>query len=249
MKLDENFLNAQFTLDGYKIRVKKDRNKFGGGLTEYVRKGLICKMIAKSEQKYSGCMCSEITFSKKKLIIFSIYRTPNVENLTCFSQEMTILLTKVTSNYERVVMGDFNIDTKRKGVGSNNLSDFCDLFHLLNIVKFSTCFTETHTSLIDLILTNKPSSFNKTLVNGETGLSHYHKMITTLFRQHFSRLRPKVITYRNYKKFDGENFLNDLKETNVRVGEKEPNQNHQSLTKTFLTFCKQTRSFRWNIKK
>ena len=90
-------------------------------------------------------------------------------------------------------MGDFNIYIKCKGVGSNNLSDFCDLFHLTNTVKSDTCFTKTHTSLIDLILTNKLSSLNKTLVT-ETGLSDYHKMITTFFKLYFSRLRLKVIT-------------------------------------------------------
>ena len=76
------------------------------------------------------------------------------------------------SNYENIIlMGDFNIDIKCKGVGSNNLSDFCDLFHLTNIVKSDTSFTSCwhHTSLTDLILTNKPSSFNTTLVT-ETGL-------------------------------------------------------------------------------
>ena len=59
-------------------------------------------------------------------------------------------------------------------------------------------------------------------------------MITTFFKLHFSRLRPKVITYRNYK-FHEETFLNDLKETNIIMNEKDPNQNYQSLTKTFLT--------------
>ena len=90
---------------------------------------------------------------------------------------MTISLTTVTSNYENIiVMRDSNIDIKCKGVGSNNLSDFCYLFHLTNIAKSNTCFTKTHASLIYLILTSKDSPFNKTLVN-ETGLSDYHKMI------------------------------------------------------------------------
>ena len=71
---------------------------------------------------------------------------------------------------------------------------------LTNIVKSDTCFTKTRTSLKDLILTNKPSSLNKTLFY-ETGLSDCHKMIITFFKLHFSRRRPKVITYRNYKKF------------------------------------------------
>ena len=90
-------------------------------------------------------------------------------------------------------MRDFNIDIKCKGVGSNILREFCDLFHLINTVKSETCFAKTHTSLVDLILTNKPSYFDKTLVS-ETGLSYYHKMITTFFKLHFSILRPKVIT-------------------------------------------------------
>ena len=52
-----------------------------------------------------------------------------MENLAGFFEEMTISLTKVTPSYENILgMGDFNIDIKRKGVGSNNLSDFCDLF-------------------------------------------------------------------------------------------------------------------------
>ena len=72
-----------------------------------------------------------------------------MEFLTEFFHEMTTSLTKVSSNYENViVMGYFNIDMKCKGVGSNNLSYFCDLFHLTSIVKSDTCFTKTQTSLI-----------------------------------------------------------------------------------------------------
>ena len=48
-------------------------------------------------------------------------------------------------------------------------------------------------------------------------------MITTFFKLNFSRLRPKVIAYRNYKKFDEEKFLNGLKDANVRIDEKDPN--------------------------
>ena len=43
-----------------------DRNKFVGGLIEYVRKGLTCNRTAKYEPKSNECACSEITFSKKK---------------------------------------------------------------------------------------------------------------------------------------------------------------------------------------
>ena len=96
-------------------------------------------------------------------------------------------------------MGDFNIDLKIKGFGFNKIDEFCDLFNLTNWIKTETCFTKSHKSLINLFLTNKPLSFQRTYVT-ETGLSDYHKLISTFFKSHFTRLRPKVITYRNYKK-------------------------------------------------
>ena len=62
-------------------------------------------------------------------------------------------------------------------------------------------------------------------------------MIPIFFKLYFSRLRPKLITYKNYKKFHAEKSLNDLKETNVIIDEKKNlNQNHQTLTKTLLIF-------------
>ena len=63
-KLDESFPNAQFTLDGYEIRARRDRNKFGESLIEYLRRGMICKRTAKWESKFNECICSENTFSK-----------------------------------------------------------------------------------------------------------------------------------------------------------------------------------------
>ena len=42
--------------------------------------------------------------------------------------------------------------------------------------------------------------------------------------------------YHIYFHHHDEKFLNDLKERNIRIDEKDPNQNYQSLTKTFLTF-------------
>ena len=91
-------------------------------------------------------------FLQEKVGHFQYLYTPNCGKFNRLFQKMTLSLTKVTPKYENIlVMGDFNIDKKCKGVGSNNLSDFCDIFHLTNIVKSDTCFTKTHTSPIDLV--------------------------------------------------------------------------------------------------
>ena len=33
----------------------------------------------------------------------------------------------------------------------------------------------------------------------ETALSDFHKLVSTFFKSHYSRLKPKIVYYRNYK--------------------------------------------------
>ena len=181
-KLDESFPNAQFNLDGYEITAGLDRDKNGGGLIVFVRRGIICKRISDFELSFSECICSELTISKSRWLCFSIYRPPDRGNLSIFFEELSESLSnKAIVKYQNIIaMGDFNIDLKIKGFGFNKLDQFWDLFNLTNLIKTETCFTNSHKSLIDLFLTNKPLSIQKTHVT-ERGLSDYHKLISTFF--------------------------------------------------------------------
>ena len=42
-KLDKSFSNAQLTVNNYEIRARRDRDKHGRGLIEFVGKGLMCQ--------------------------------------------------------------------------------------------------------------------------------------------------------------------------------------------------------------
>ena len=75
-------------------------------------------------------------------------------------------------------------------------------------------------------------SFQKTHVS-ETGLSDYHNLLTTFFKTNFSRLRCKVLSYRNYKNFIESKFLNDLNKTIISFDNENPNQNYV-LSNRFL---------------
>ena len=44
-KLDSSFPSAQFLIVDYEIRNRRDRNKSRGGLTEFVKKGIITKRL------------------------------------------------------------------------------------------------------------------------------------------------------------------------------------------------------------
>ena len=110
---------------------------------------------------------------------------------------------------------------------------FFNSFYLTNFIKSKTCYTKNHKSLIDLLFANEPLSFQKTHVT-ETGVSDYHKLISTFFQSQFSKARPKDINYRKYKNFDKNNFINDLNNINVRLDKENPNQCYNSLTTSIL---------------
>ena len=69
-KLDESFPNDQFYIEDYEIRTRKDRNKNGGGLIEYVRKGIVCKKLINLCGTKNEIICSELTIKNKKMGYF-----------------------------------------------------------------------------------------------------------------------------------------------------------------------------------
>ena len=117
--------------------------------------------------------------SKKWLISCSY--NPNVNSIQKHLSQISRGIDFYSTKYENfIVMGDFNIDISSLGVGFDKLSEFINLFDLTNLIKENTCITKDHQSTIDLILTNRPLSFQKTKVT-ETGLSDYHMLISSFF--------------------------------------------------------------------
>ena len=58
-------------------------------------------------------------------------------------------------------------------------------------------------------------------------------MISSFFRSHVTRLRPKIIFYRDYKNFNQQRFLADLHNTNLKSETDDPNQCFDYLTNQF----------------
>ena len=55
-------------------------------------------------------------------------------------------------------------------------------------------------SCIDLLLANRPKSFQNSSVV-ETGLSHFHKMKVTVMKTTFEKLKPRICYFRNWNQF------------------------------------------------
>ena len=193
-------------------RSGENRNEFGGGIMLCVRKGVVCNRVPILETRSLELLCSELVVNKKKWIVYSIYRPPDSSNIDAFFTDLSIKLNSALDKYENIiVVCDINIDTLNKqDTGYNRIVSFCDVFGLSNLVTAKTCFTKSTSSSIDVILTNRPRCFKKTSVF-ETGISDYHGLVITVMRSRLPRLKPKVIRYRSYKKFDAKNFLSDEK--------------------------------------
>ena len=139
--------------------------------------------------------------------------------------------------YDNVmIMGDINIDTHDiQHPGYTRLSSFCDVFGLSNLVNDKTCFTKNHSTSIDVMLTNKPRCFQNTTVF-ETGLSDFHGLVLTLMKTHIPRLKPKMIRYRSYKKFDPEKFLQDVTNIDFKADVKDADLAYRNLSSAFREF-------------
>ena len=92
---------------------------------------------------------------------------------------------------------------------ANKLSSFIDSNDLFSMIKTPTCFKSTQGSCIDLMLTNKKYSFKDTQTF-ETGFSDFHHMIYTILKSRYTKLPPKTIRYRDYKKYSEDQFCNEL---------------------------------------
>ena len=233
-KLNLDFKTEAFLIKNYQKPIRRDRNEFGGGLMQYVRKGVVCNRVSAFESPYIMIICSDLMVCKKSWAIFSIYRPPDASNLELFFRELSFLLNSALDKYENVmIMGDINIGTHDfQHPGYTKLISFCDVFGLSNLVKDKTCFTKNHRSSIDVMLTNKPRCFQKTSVS-ETNLSDFHGLVLTLMKMHIPRLKPKIVKYRSYKKFDPEKFLQDVKNTDFKADSNVGDLSYRNLSSTF----------------
>ena len=103
-------------------------------------------------------------------------------------------------------MGDLNSE-----ICEPPMTDFCHAYNCQNIIKDKTCFKNPYNlSCIELFIMNRPKSFqNSTLI--KTGLSDFHKMSLTVMKVFYKKQRPKIVRYRNYRNFDNDLFINEVK--------------------------------------
>ena len=93
---------------------------------------------------------------------------------------------------------------------ARDMKEFCRNYNLKSLIRVPKCYkSPKNTWDIDLILKNSQRSFQKSCTI-ETSLSRFHKMTVMVMEVSFRKLKPKVIHYRNYKRFCNKSYWNEL---------------------------------------
>ena len=97
-------------MSGYKF-VRKDRNKFGGGIAFYINDQLPSRPIKIENPSDIEILTIEITIRKNKILVAGIYKPPNLSE-TDFTTSLETIISKLSNSYEKLIlMGDFNMTT------------------------------------------------------------------------------------------------------------------------------------------
>ena len=205
-KIDDTFPDSQFLIEGFSEPYRLDRTGNGGGILLYIREDIPSKSIENVtiDKSFEGFFV-ELNLRSKKWLLGCSYN-PHRDKIAPHLKNISTALDKLSSKYENIILlGDFNVEIEEK-----NISDFTNIYNLRSLIKEKTCFKNPENpSCIDLILTNSPRSFQNSSVF-ETGLSDFHKMVVTVMKQHFPKLKPKVINYRDYRNFRSDEFRAEL---------------------------------------
>ena len=93
----------------------------------------------------------------------------------------------------------------------------CDSFNFTNLIKEPTCFTKNGSpSLIDVILTNDSNLLFRN-INFNCGLSDWHNMIATVFKENSISNKRQKVTFRSYKNFCEADFVQDLQRAPLHI--------------------------------
>ena len=137
--------------------------------------------------------------------------------------EMSRNLDLYSPDYENLIVTEvLNTESHQSG-----MKDFCKPYKVCNLITEPTCYKNPENlSGIELLLINCPPSFQNLCII-ETPLYDFHKMIVTVMKLTFEKLKRNVTPYTNFKSFSNDTFREYQWKTLIHVA---------IIWKNFLTF-------------
>lgn len=206
--LDNNIDDKEIGIDGYSI-IRSDRNRHGGGVMFYVHDSLSYQQVQLIGHEVESIWL-KFDIDRKKFVLGNIYRPPR-SDIAYFDKILDLIEQAMNVSDNVIVIGDLNIDYKvDASLTTNPILQIEALFQMKQLVNAPTRTTIDTSSLIDIILTRVPEVHVSTEVLHVTMSDHF-PVITRLRSQQKLQNEHKTVRFRDYKHFEVDDFLDDLK--------------------------------------
>lgn len=217
-RLDDSVTDNMIAVKGYSV-VRNDRNRRGGGVCVYLRNSINFKLRTDLISQTLEAVCVEIRKpSSKPFAVIACYRPPNSKighsDELFFKNFENLVAALDMEDKEIIALGDFNCDTSSpKPVNhTKKLLSLIENYQFVQLIKEPTRITESTSTIIDLILTNREQKIVQRGVI-QIGISD-HNLIYTVRKITIQKSGAhKYCTSRSFKHFDLNMFLGDLKLT------------------------------------
>ena len=213
-KLKDFHPDSSFKIENYQLfrkdrDITRERREQGGGIIVYVRNGVKVERRQDLERNEMECIWLEV-FPKnsKSFLVGNLYRHPN-EGVQWNEHFEDFMETVLGNQKEIYFLGDFNRDLMNENIKSTWL-EYIEPFGLHQKVNFATRKTAHSQTLIDHIYCNVESNISSINVP-EIGLSdHFPIFLTRKTNCTMPKLSHQTISYRSFKTFNEQEFINDL---------------------------------------
>ena len=149
----------------------------------YIKNDIPCKRRQDLELVNIECLWVEINIKSKKMLVGTFYRPPNSNSLVFSDIENSIGMAVDTSIADIVILGDFNLNVLN-AQSARKITELCHQYNLSQLISEPTNFTESSSSVNDLILVSDLLSVDISGV-GEPFLMQdirYHCLVFCIFK-------------------------------------------------------------------
>ena len=152
--LNPSVSTNELTIDSYKIPERKDRpGDSHGGVILYVKNNIHYTRRHDLELRGVESIWIELTLKHKHILFGVFYRPPNSEAVVFSAIEDSINLAVDSGVNDIIITGDFNLNMQNVQ-SAHKITSLCEQLSLVQSIEEPTHFTETSSSLIDLLLVN-----------------------------------------------------------------------------------------------
>lgn len=216
--ITETFLSLEsnFNKDipGFTFIQRNRTSGLGGGVGVYIRDGI--NFVERDDLYTNNIESISIEVKQKKsksFLVSFVYKPPQSSKHLDrnFDEIFSQTLHKIASEkIESIFLGDFNTNFLNIKDRSLLKETFID-FGYDQLITMPTRITKDSKTLIDLILTNSPVNISHSNVI-PCSLSD-HSMIMCIRKMNHIKLKSKIISFRDYSKYDVDQINNELLNT------------------------------------